>query len=74
MFKIKCLSFACHFWGKNTGSPKMLAFLGVRTGSPKTFMFLGQIKMAAQNVNFVACGQVGFPHGLLLVANEAVPL
>jgi hypothetical protein len=49
------------FGAKNTGSPKMLAFLGI-------------IKMAAQNVNFVACGQVGFPHGLLLVANEAVPL
>lgn len=30
--------------------------------------------MAAQNVNFVACGQVGFPNRLLLVANEAVPL
>ena len=30
--------------------------------------------MAAQNVNFVAYGQVGFPRGLLLVANEAVPL
>ena len=36
--------------------------------------FWGIKKMAAQNVNFVACGQVGFPHGLLLVANEAVPL
>ena len=33
-----------------------------------------KIRMAAQNVNFVACGQVGFPHRLLLVANEAVPL
>ena len=29
--------------------------------------------MAAQNVNFVAYGQVGFPRKLLLVANEAVP-
>ena len=29
-------------------------------------------KMAAQNVNFVACGQVGFPRFLLLVADEAV--
>ena len=49
-------------------------FLGVRTGSPKMLVIFGEKKMAAQNVNFVACGQVGFPHGLLLVANEAVPL
>ena len=43
------------------------------TGTPKMLAFLGK-KMAAQNVNFVAYGQVGFPRRLLLVANEAVPL
>jgi hypothetical protein len=38
-----------------------------------TAMFLPFPVMAAQAVNFVACGQVGFPRGLLPVAGEAVP-
>ena len=48
----------------------------LKNGVPeKRGAFFGALKkMAAQNVNFVACGQVGFPHRLLLVANEAVPL
>ena len=59
----------------NTGSPKTLAVFGVKTtGSPKMLAFLGIIKMAAQNVNFVASGQVGFPHKLPLVADGAVSL
>ena len=40
----------------------------------KAFCVEREALMAAQNVNFVAYGQVGFPHRLLLVANEAVPL
>ena len=62
--------FGVKVWGPR----KHLCFWGNKYGVPENACIFGEKKMAAQNVNFVACGQVGFPHGLLLVANEAVPL
>ena len=64
------------------GVPENIYIFGVSLGCnwgvigvPENINIFGALKkMAAQNVNFVACGQVGFPHKLLLVANEAVPL
>ena len=76
-----------YVFGVLWGPRKRLPFLGCygvpenacifgdnKYGVPENACIFGEKKMAAQNVNFVACGQVGFPHGLLLVANEAVPL